>query len=374
MSFILQILYAPEAKTPQEAWAAVADLAVSSEQVDDNVRRMTRFAQSVLRYYPNIENDKDGKRAFFPEGINVESVASEARERFYWNLLVGAKGQSVKVFSNLSNLAAQEGLHILDDQNGMLWRADGCGITISKQIWSIKEFNPPKNVTPASDDQIGLNEAKYLLAQAIETYLGEFQLKLCTDFRYRIYWSKSKEVAWGLQVGAFYSKDGELQVHPKLVFAHFSLSKRVERKLSIELAETGESIREQSARRRRRLKKNHFDFSLILWRLSPLPYATSTALEPIKNPTYDRVKAFLQMNVNGWLGPTVLPRLQEVTDGPSLCRFFDNPEYRSLFSGNTYDAREQRFILALMTEYKSPNLAEWRKALPYEWSDADAKV
>src|SRR5688572_4396752 len=111
MSFILQVFHAPRALTVQEADAAMD--ALDGASFGDRAR-FTRFVTALTAVYPN----SDDEDAAFPEGLTTDPL-DDAVYVFAVNL----DRLDENLMAHVATCASDEGLHVLDPQNGLLYRS-----------------------------------------------------------------------------------------------------------------------------------------------------------------------------------------------------------------------------------------------------------
>jgi hypothetical protein len=114
MSFILQAFHAPQARTVHEADAAMDAL---GEPTPEDRLRFIRFVSELTERFPNDLDDED---APFPEGLTPEHL-DDAVYVFAVNL----DRLDENLMAHVAECASGAGLHVLDPQNGLLYRADG---------------------------------------------------------------------------------------------------------------------------------------------------------------------------------------------------------------------------------------------------------
>lgn len=112
MSFILQVFHAPQARTIEEADAAMDALGDAS--FGDRAR-FTRFIEALTAIYPN----SDDEDAAFPEGLTADHL-DDAVYVFAVNL----DRLDENLMAHVAACAGAQSLHVLDPQNGLLYRSD----------------------------------------------------------------------------------------------------------------------------------------------------------------------------------------------------------------------------------------------------------
>ena len=139
MSFILQLFHAPQVRT-----IAQADAFIDSHQppAEANRARFIAFRDDILRTYPdNSDADDDDEEAdnVWPEGWSDELDGDPV-------LVFAVDTDSVdeNLLWHIAHAAARAGLHLLDPQNGCLYRADGISIDMEGTEERIGTPQPPR--------------------------------------------------------------------------------------------------------------------------------------------------------------------------------------------------------------------------------------
>lgn len=363
MTYILQILNIPDPKDVQDAVRLVDQEDQLDKRVDTTAGKMQRFAKAALRYYPNAtEKDEEGKHTIWPEGLDPQRSDTTV-----WNVALGFAGLKNKVLLNLANLAAQEQLQILDPQAGILYRADGRGMNMQGTRGWLRLFEAPNKPLPAPSDVLTACEAEWFFAQSAQKRLKELGLKPCLNGRMRIYWQRRKNLSWGIEPRIYQIED---RTYLKM-FLHFEfpeLAKRVFHKVKNEACGDNDTVGEQINRMRRSLDKNYSDFSMQLTNLWELDHEHEIVDNCIRPPTYENIctgsEKFWQ-----WFIKELLPRLQCLDGGVSIRELIDTKGLLQYCKRGGPTPRNKRFLLALMTEYNSPNLTDWRELLAHAWWD-----
>lgn len=130
MSFILQVFHAPQARTIEEADTAMGALGDAS--FGDRAR-FTRFIEALTAIYPN----SDDEDAAFPEGLTADHL-DDAVYVFAVNL----DRLDENLMAHVATCASAEGLHVLDPQNGLLYRSDRQVVDVRGRSWLLPAPRP----------------------------------------------------------------------------------------------------------------------------------------------------------------------------------------------------------------------------------------
>src|SRR4051812_34569040 len=117
MSFTLVLLHAPGLRTIAQAEAFIDRPSADS---DDHLARFEAFRDDILRVYPdNSDVDDDEVDNAWPEGWS-HCLGRQATLAF----AVDTDHVDDNLMRHLGHAAARAGLHLLDQQEGRLYRSD----------------------------------------------------------------------------------------------------------------------------------------------------------------------------------------------------------------------------------------------------------
>lgn len=156
MSFILQVFHAPEARTVEQADAAMD--ALEGASFGDRAR-FSRFITALTAIYPN----SDDEDAAFPEGLTTDYL-DDAVFVFAVNL----DRLDENLMAHVATCAGAEGLHVLDPQNGLLYRSDRQVVDMQGRAWRLpapQPVTPPPPRKPLPEDMAEDNVLERLQAE-----------------------------------------------------------------------------------------------------------------------------------------------------------------------------------------------------------------
>jgi hypothetical protein len=135
VSFILQVFHAPDVRTIEDASAAIDALGAASRA--DRLR-LIRFILELTAHYPNHPDDRE--KTAWPEGLDPGRL-DDAVFVFAVNL----DWLEENLMAHVAKCAAAQALHVLDPQNGLLYRADGQRLRLDGSVSPLPE---PRRVIP----------------------------------------------------------------------------------------------------------------------------------------------------------------------------------------------------------------------------------